>query len=43
MITNSVEFRSAKAHAAQFEETLANLRADTGEMGCPSPIHGWVR
>lgn len=29
MITNEVQYRATKAHAAQFEEALRNLQADT--------------
>ena len=29
MITNEVQYRATKAHAAQFEEALRNLKADT--------------
>lgn len=29
MITNEVQYRATKAHAAQFEEALQNLQADT--------------
>ena len=31
MITNDVQFRSTKAHLAQFEEAVANLTATAGK------------
>ena len=33
MITNEVQYRATKVHAAQFEEALRNLQADQGAGG----------